>query len=100
MKIRSLLDHLVAYDRATGRELGRLELADELWGGITVVDNSVAYFGTLGGTLYAVDVTGNAPGMLWTYDVGAPIAGQPLIEGDQLYVGTLSDDNSVYRVGH
>ena len=88
--------HLVTYDRATGRELGRLELADELWGGITVVDNSVAYFGTLGGTLYAVDVTGNAPEMLWTFDVGAPIAGQPLVEGDRLYIGALSDDNSIY----
>ena len=90
--------HLVTFDRATGRELGeRLELDDELWGGITVVDNSVAYFGTLGGTLYAVDLTGNAPErILWTFDVGAPIAGQPLVEGDRLYVGTLSDDNSIY----
>lgn len=89
------------------REKWRIPLDGAVWGGVAVADD-VAYFGTLGGTLYAVDLadsdsyTGSPAGrVLWTYDVGGAISGTPHVTDTNVYVGSFSNEllklNLAYR---
>lgn len=85
------------------REKWRVPLDGAVWGGVRVVQN-VAFFGTLQGTLYAVDLadsqsySGSPPSsrILWSFDAGGAIAGTPHVTDTHVYVGSFGD--SVYAL--
>jgi outer membrane protein assembly factor BamB len=84
------------------REKWRIEVDGAIWGGIAV-SQDVAYFGTLGGTLYAVDladrdtyVTNPASRILWSFDGEGAIAGTPHVTDTHLYFGSFG--NSVFAL--
>jgi outer membrane protein assembly factor BamB len=79
------------------REKWRIMTDGPLWGGVTVVDD-VAYFGSMSGTLYAVDVSDDpaydgtpASRVLWQFDAGGAIASPPLVENGKIYFGTFGE---------
>lgn len=81
------------------REKWRIPLDGAVWGGITVQDD-IAYFGTLEGTLYAVtladDDVSPADRILWSFAASGAIAGTPHVTADKLYFGSFGDD--VYQL--
>ena len=89
-------------DQISLREKWRIPVDGAVWGGVTVADN-VAYFGTLQGTLYAVDLAdaqsyvGDPSGrVLWSFDAGGAVSGAPHVTDTHLYLGSFSD--SVYSL--
>ena len=88
--------------RVTSRELWRLPVDGPVWGGIEVA-GSIAYFGTMKGTLYAVDLAASeqygsdvSARVLWRFKVGGAVPGQPLVADGKVYVGDLG--NSVHAL--
>ena len=83
-------------NQISNREKWRIQLDGAVWGGITVQDD-VAYFGTLQGTLYAVDLSGDHSGspesrIQWRFKAGGAIAGTPHLAGSKVYFGTFGDE--------
>ncbi len=88
----------------TAREKWRLPLDGPVWGGITVQDD-IAYFGTLEGTLYAVDLADGMSGnpadrIVWSFDAGGAITGTPHVTADKLYIGSFGDDVFALDLAH
>lgn len=87
----------------TAREKWRIPLDGAVWGGITVQDD-IAYFGTLQGTLYAVDLSDSPPGpserILWSFESSGAIAGTPHVTADKLYFGSFGDDVYALDLDH
>jgi outer membrane protein assembly factor BamB len=84
------------------REKWRIPVDGAIWGGVAVVED-VAYFGTLQGTLYAVDLADSQAYLsnpfnrvLWSFDAGGAIAGTPHVTETHIYVGSFG--NSVYSL--
>lgn len=84
------------------REKWRIPLDGAVWGGVSVADDT-AYFGTLQGTLYAVDLADTesyranpSSRILWRFDAGGAIAGTPHVTATNLYLGSFS--NKVYSL--
>ncbi len=85
-------------EQVSARERWRIPVDGAIWGGITVVDD-IAYFGTLKGTLYAVDLSDNSrftanpsDRIQWSFEAGGAIAGTPHVSGSSIYFGSLGDD--------
>lgn len=92
----------ISSESRMGRELWRLPVAGPIWGGI-VVEKDVAYFGTLDGTLYSVDISLEKrfekkveDRVRWTFRSNGAIAGTPLIAGGKILFGTFG--NSFYSL--
>ena len=87
---------------APRREMWRLPVDGAVWGGVSVQDN-IAYFGTMGGTFYAVDLADSAEyeanveaRIIWSFDTGGAIAGKPLLADGKVYFGSFNE--SVYAL--
>lgn len=86
----------------TVREKWRIPVDGAVWGGVTVADN-VAYFGTLQGTIYAVDLSDDvsfsdnpSSRIQWRFRSGGAIAGTPHVTETNVYFGSFG--NSVYSL--
>lgn len=89
-------------DQISLREKWRIQVDGAIWGGVTV-SQDIAYFGTLQGTLYAVDLADTesytsdpASRVVWSFDAGGAIAGAPHVTETHVYVGSFG--NSVYSL--
>lgn len=92
----------LSMEQDAAREKWRLPVDGGIWGGVVVADN-IAYFGTMGGTLYAVDLADSAEyqgavqsRILWSFDTGGAIAGRPLLADGKVYFGSFNE--SVYAL--
>jgi outer membrane protein assembly factor BamB len=59
-----------------------------------VVANGIAYIGTTGGVLNAVDTRDGKS--VWTFSAGVPLYGAGAIDGDALYL--IGDDGTLFRL--
>jgi len=80
------------------RLLWRLPVNQEIWSQPVIVDN-VAYFGTLAGTIYAVDLANepmyvNAPEsrVLWTFDAESIVNASPVVADGKIYFGDFANN--------
>ena len=93
--------YLLALDTSpeptVAREKWRLPVDGAVWGGVVIEDN-VAYFGTMSGTLYAVDLADGeefaadvARRIKWRFESGGAIAGTPLVSEGKIFFGNFSN---------
>lgn len=78
---------LYALDRRNGVIKHRYPAAGSVQSAPRVTDDAV-FFGDTGGRLWRYARSGR-PG--WSYDAGAPILVQPLLDGETIYVATVDD---------
>lgn len=88
--------NLYAYSAITGEPLEwtPFPAGSEIWS-TPVLRGGRAYFGTQGGTIYAVDL--NTGAVAWQYETGGAIVAKPLIHKDLLIVGSF--DRQLYALG-
>ena len=87
--------NLYAYNAVTGEPLqwSPFPAGDEIWS-TPVIDDGIAYFGTQGGAIYALDLTNGA--VKWQYETGGAIVAKPLIHKSMLIVGSF--DRQLYAL--
>lgn len=86
--------YLHAIERASGRELWRLDLGDAGYGSSPALADGVVYVGSLDHHLYAVDATNGAE--LWRFETGDSIYSSPAVVDGEVYFG--SNFGYVYAV--
>lgn len=88
----------LSLDENATREQWRLPLDGAVWGGVTVVEN-IAYFGTMGGMFYAVDLAEKteyesdvSDRIIWSFETDGAIAGQPVVANGKVYFGSFNEN--------
>jgi outer membrane protein assembly factor BamB len=76
--------HVVALDRASGRELWSWDAGSPIESS-PVVHGGIDYFGAWNGRLYALDLRTRT--LVWTRDLGAKITSSASLAGGSLYIG-------------
>lgn len=82
------IDGLVAYERANGSEVWRLDLKNGVEGGAQAVGNRL-YFGASDGQFYCVSLTDGK--VLWSIPVRAETLAQPSVNGGIVYFQSGAD---------
>ena len=93
---------VAALDVDTRREAWSLSTDGDVWGGVAV-DDGVGYFGTLGGTLHAINLapgTAAADRILWSFDAGGPIISRPVVDAEnrRIHFGVLSNGQNLFTL--
>ena len=82
------IDGLVAYERASGRELWRLDLENGVEGGAQITGDRI-YFGSSNGMFYCASVVDGR--VIWTAPVRAETLAPPTVERGVVYVQSGAD---------
>ena len=87
--------NLYAYHAVTGEPLdwSPFPAGAEIWS-TPVINDGIAYFGTQGGTIYALDL--NTGAIKWQYETGGAVVAKPLIHKSMLIVGSF--DRQLYAL--
>lgn len=85
---------LFAFDPATGQELWRVLIENDLILAAPAYAGGTVYFGTSSGTVYAVDIATRTFKPGWAFQSKEAIWGSPLVIGERVYVPAM--DHHLY----
>lgn len=88
-----MLNTVVLKNAATGEDLWSIRVGDVF--GDALIDGDKVFVGTDGGLLYCLNAEGPSR-VAWSFDVGSPLRGTPVVSGDTVYAGAL--DGSIVAI--
>lgn len=91
----STLDHFVlAIEPETGKVIWQAELDNLLMSAPAVGEDGRLYIGSVSGALYALDAEDGK--VAWRKELQGGIWGSPVLDGDQLFVGTVDGEAGTF----